>query len=286
MKQNKLRETIKFINQKYGSIYDNKGKGKNQYGGQSVKGFVSKIIDNRILDLYLKYSGLKILNTATAVPIALLLGNDYFSKFIKVQNGGGKLIPKKIPIFDNPIVGSYLKLLGISTITLKPDTLLPLGLIMIIYELYHNNQKGGFIPPSPIDNIPRFFSGQELLDTTFNVHNAFAENNNNMQLSCQTNNCSPNIYTSNFKSEFQTATLPEFKASDNKNIPIITEITSDWAGSTKAVDDKIPSTMAGGGNINYFDYIQSPTDKKYYKISSKTGNNILNKYLGYLKKTT
>ena len=37
---------------------------------------------------------------------------------------------------DDPIIGNYLKLAGISTLNLAPNTLVPLGLVALIYSLY------------------------------------------------------------------------------------------------------------------------------------------------------
>ena len=42
--------------------------------------FAKKLLGNRILDLYLKYTALKTLNSATMVPIAFIMGRDYLKK--------------------------------------------------------------------------------------------------------------------------------------------------------------------------------------------------------------
>ena len=50
---------------------------------KKIKNFVSKVLDNRILDLYMKYKGITMLTTATLVPVALILGSNMFKKYIK-----------------------------------------------------------------------------------------------------------------------------------------------------------------------------------------------------------
>ena len=44
--------------------------------------FGSSLVSNRVLDLYLKYNGIKMLTTATLVPVALILGKDVFENII------------------------------------------------------------------------------------------------------------------------------------------------------------------------------------------------------------
>ena len=47
--------------------------------------FASDLVGNRVLDLYLKYNGIKMLTTATLVPIALILGKDAFENIVMEQ---------------------------------------------------------------------------------------------------------------------------------------------------------------------------------------------------------
>lgn len=110
--------------------------------------FGSSLVGNRVLDLYLKYNGIKMLTTATLVPVALILGKDVFENIIKKQEGGVLNIPNDLPVIDDPLVGNYLKLAGVSTLTnLSPYTLVPIGVLMFIYHLYernvNNEQQGG-----------------------------------------------------------------------------------------------------------------------------------------------
>jgi hypothetical protein len=108
-----------------------------QQGGADFNGFVRRITSNRVLELYLKYLGLTTLNSVTLVPFALLLGRDYFQKYLlkKSQRGGGELVPRKIPFVDNPAIGTFLVLAGIPLVGLNANTLVPLGVLMIVYEM-------------------------------------------------------------------------------------------------------------------------------------------------------
>ena len=110
---------------------------------QKLRNFAKILVGNRALDLYLKYAGIKTLNSATLVPFALLLGKDMFSDVIKtfVQKGG--MIPKQLPVIDDPLLGTYLKLAGLTTINLTPETLLPLGVLMAVWELFLNKKQTG-----------------------------------------------------------------------------------------------------------------------------------------------
>jgi len=108
-----------------------------QNGGGNLNDFVRRVTSNRVLELYLKYLGLTTLNSATLVPFALLLGRDYFQNYLlkKSQRGGGELIPRKIPFVDNPAIGTFLVLAGIPLVGLNANTLVPLGVLMIVYEM-------------------------------------------------------------------------------------------------------------------------------------------------------
>ena len=87
-----------------------------------------KIWGNRIFDLFTKYQGIKMLSSTTLVPFALILGKDALEKSISNKQIGGKLmIPKKLPIIDDPLLGNYLKITGLSTLGLTSNTLIPLN---------------------------------------------------------------------------------------------------------------------------------------------------------------
>ena len=96
--------------------------------------FATGLVGNRVFDLYLKYMGIKTLTTATLVPIALIMGKQELEKFIKTtkQEGGAK----NLPVLDDPLIGNYLKLAGLSGASFSLNTLVPLGTLMLIYELY------------------------------------------------------------------------------------------------------------------------------------------------------
>lgn len=247
-----------YIEKKYGSIYTKNGNGRVQVGGTKVKDFANKILGNRVLDIYLKYSAIKLLNSATIVPFAFILGKEYLGKVVN-QTGGGDPIPKNIPILDHPLVGTYLKILGISTLDLTMGTLLPLGTLMIIHDLYKNRdsllieQSGGSrtiigssVPANFVQKIDGAIRGQGWVEHNF--INSFPEVNNQMQLACSGGSCAANL------------------------LPPVNNIS---------VNTTIPSTMAGGG-IN-FNYITNPITGSVYNINSKEGNKILNNYLKTLK---
>jgi len=118
----------------------------------NLRKFVKKLVGNRVFDLYLKYKGIKMVTSATLVPFALIMGRDAFKRFMKKdmvlehQIGGGignikKWVDTKLPIIDNELFGSYLKLTGLTALNLTPSTLVPLGVLMSIYHMYGNTQN-------------------------------------------------------------------------------------------------------------------------------------------------
>jgi len=124
---------------------------REQLGGADHDGnmfydFANGLVGNRVLDLFLKYKGIMTLNAYTLVPIALILGKDTLTDYIRSQGKtnqlGGK--PLRLPIADDPLVGNYLKLAGLATVPITTTTLLPLGVLMVVYELYKDQlQLGG-----------------------------------------------------------------------------------------------------------------------------------------------
>ena len=113
-----------------------------KYSENQVYNFLRKLSDNRILDLYLKYMGISILSPAALVPFGLILGRDFFEYAVKkLTQSGGELprfvprIPDDIPAVDDELFGNTLKLLGLGSLsTIAPTTLIPLGLLMYIYD--------------------------------------------------------------------------------------------------------------------------------------------------------
>ena len=267
----KEKNLSRFITEKYGSIVSKNGRGKAQVGGTRVTDFAKKILGNRVLDVYLKYTAVKTLTSATMVPIAFILGKEYLEKVMN-QSGGGDPIPADIPLLDHPLVGTYLKILGLSALDLTTGTLLPLGSLMIIHDLYTNSDSqtggarnfvGSSVPPNIVQQVGSVARGQGLAENT--IANRFPNHNNQMQLSCNTGGCSPNIFTS-------------YRAPD----PAARNVTGTWSGDLgmyqRAV---IPNSMAGGGS-NY-QYITNPNNGKVYNINSKEGKGVLNNYLKTLK---
>ncbi len=141
----KVHFSARDISNNYGSVY--KATGGSQNGGEvmeRIEGFLEKLVDNRILDLYLKYLGITLLSPATLVPIALIMGKTTFEEVVKnmkkndtiIQQGGEGFLDIRVPIVDDKIVGTSLKLAGITALTISPYTLVPLGVLMYIYDQY------------------------------------------------------------------------------------------------------------------------------------------------------
>lgn len=110
---------------------------------QKLRNFAESLVGNRVLDIYLKYIGIKALTSATLVPVALIAGKNAMEKFLKTQKQKGGA--SKLPVLDDPLIGSYLKLAGLASINITMDTLVPLGTLMFIYNMYINgeSQNGG-----------------------------------------------------------------------------------------------------------------------------------------------
>ena len=108
---------------------------------QKIRKFATDLVGNRVFDLYLKYMGIKTLTSATLVPVALIAGKDAMEQFLSKQSQTGG----DLPVLDDPLIGNYLKLAGISTINISASTLVPIGVLMLVYDLYLNkeNQRGG-----------------------------------------------------------------------------------------------------------------------------------------------
>ena len=148
----KVNFSVQEIVRNYGSEYKTTGGGKRQRGGfgmENVSSFVKKVVDNRVLDLYLKFLGITLLTPATLVPIALIMGKETFEQVVKdmkqndkiVQNGGEGFLDVRVPIIDSALIGTGLKLAGLTAINVSPYTLVPLGVLMYIYEKYNSSDK-------------------------------------------------------------------------------------------------------------------------------------------------
>ena len=56
-----------------------------QKASDNLYSFGSKILGNRVFDLYLKYRGIKMLTSTTLVPLALIMGKDA-KIFLNINN--------------------------------------------------------------------------------------------------------------------------------------------------------------------------------------------------------
>ena len=112
------------------------GGGDSQVGGVELMSYVKNIWDNRVLDLFVKYQGIKLLTTSTLVPLALLFGKDMLEASLKSGQTGGQILPDDVPFLDDPLLGNYLKLSGLTMLDLSTSTLIPLGLAILIYHTY------------------------------------------------------------------------------------------------------------------------------------------------------
>jgi len=194
--------TSKELVQNYGSFYKTTGGGSQneQQGGafsmpsmRDVKRFVRRIMNNRVFDLYLKYLGITVLTPNTLVPIALIMGVQTFHKVVQdmkrndeaIQRGGKGLLDIKIPVIDDKIIGNGLKLAGVYGLsTISPYTLIPVGVLMIIYEKMKNDDRirsksrsrsrsrsmrggsgslvGSNVPPSLYEQVRSVANGQDV----------------------------------------------------------------------------------------------------------------------------
>ena len=131
--------------------------------------FGSSLVGNRVFDLYLKYNGIKLLTTSTLVPFALILGKNLFESTLNEQKGGNLKIPDDMPVIDDPVVGSFLKLSGLSALnTITPNTLIPLGVLMLLYNLHeksnNSNTMTGGAEKNVIINHAKKIWGNRIFD--------------------------------------------------------------------------------------------------------------------------
>ena len=237
------------------SIFTKQGKGKKSLNGKNVTDFLRKILGNRVFDIYLKYLGITALTTSTLVPLGLVLSADYADKIMK-KKPLGKFTKDYLPILDNSLVGNYLKIAGLSLLSLTPGTLLPLGVIMVIYDLAMKNlvkQKGGRltvgsnIPPNFIQKIDAISSGQSGAPL-FEAYNVLDPK---LQQACGDSSCLPNNISGPYKSKglshrrvkgFKTNEIPQAD-STNKilSLPLHEVNIGDYTGNASS-----PKMMAGG----------------------------------------
>lgn len=300
--------TAKDIITSYGAIYKTTGGSDNKLGGLYLKSFLNKLVSNRVLDLYLKYLGIKMLTTATLVPISLIMGRDLFEKSINYivssDQKGGNFLENKIPLLDDDLLGNYLKISGLTALTLSSHTLIPLGVLMSIYSLYINEQKGGTklitgasIPPNIFQNINDVVSGSDITHTPLRQLPYY---NNEMQLNTFTDNYNGSI--DNLESTANIAGFPEYNIPDSKvNLTISPNESNNLSSNNSSnsiassnisgneihpessnIDLDIVKSMAGGGSDwlsthNSRGNINSPTmSENQFRMFNKTADYISN----------
>ena len=243
--------TAKDIITSYGSIYKTTGGADNKLGGLYLKSFLNKLVSNRVLDLYLKYLGIKMLTTATLVPLSLIMGRDLFEKSINYivssDQKGGNFLENKIPLLDDDLLGNYLKISGLSALTLSSHTLLPLGVLMSIYSLHINEQRGGTklitgatIPPNIFQNINDVVLGSDITHTPLRQLSYY---NNEMQLNTFTDNYNGSI--NNLESSVNIAGFPEYNIANSKVDLSISPTGSNNSSSNSFSDNNSSSNISG-----------------------------------------
>ena len=219
---------------------------------------------------------------------------EYADKIIK-KKSLGKFTKKHLPVLDNAIVGNYLKIAGLSLLELTPATLLPLGVIMVIYELGIKNlikQTGGrlsvgsSIPPNFVQKIDAIVSGQ----TGAGLFEAYDLLNPKLQQECAAGACQPNnisksrdfrpkgMKVNGFKNNKtpQSDSIHEIKHVKNHEVNI---------DPTYKGNDKVLHLMAGGGiaNKNVYNKIVNPKTGRKVNINGELGKSIVKNYLSFLQ---
>ena len=195
----------------YGSVYTTTGGGNlNEKAYQ----FISKFINNRVLDLYLKYLGITMLTPTTLVPIALIYGQKTFMEAVNHMKSQEQ-VGGTIPVIDNALVGNYLKIAGLTQLSLSLNTIVPLGLAMAIYQSVVNSrsQKGGHIaklitgtnsPAGYLELAHMNWDGQSVANNIYRPLTGWEQlsrknvyRNHELQVPCVGNACGVDPATSN-----------------------------------------------------------------------------------------
>lgn len=281
----KNKKNLGEILKDYGNMFTTKGSGKKVFNGQNVRKFLKKVLGNRMLDLYLKYIGITTLSTATLVPLGLILSKDYVDKLINNKKIGG-FIPEKLPVIDNPIVGNYLKLAGLSMLQLSPGTLLPLGVVMIIYDLALKNLKlqiggkitsnlGNSIPPNTVQQINGYLEGGQGAPL-FDILKP------NLQLTCANGACASNNIATPV-GQHKEAVLGLGNEVSNVDIPGMSiKQATEVAAPVNSSNTNIPNIMTGGSS---YTKIINPRTGRKVSIYGRTGKTILKNYVKYLNRS-
>ena len=107
---------------------------------------VNQIIDKDLFNKYKKFLAIQNINSSTLVPFAFLLGNQGFKYYIiddirdnkSIVDYGNIKVPNKIKFLNDKLLNTYLKIIDLKKTDLKMNTLLPLGLLIMIYDVYIN----------------------------------------------------------------------------------------------------------------------------------------------------
>ena len=212
--------------------------------------------------------GIKALTTSTLVPLSLIMGKDLFEQsvnyIVKEEQSGGNYLEDKIPLLDDDLIGNYLKISGLTTLSLSPHTLIPLGILMTLYHLNLNKQEGGTklltgasIPPNIFQNINDVVTGQDISHSPLRPLPYY---NNEMQLN--TFNDNYNGHINNLDSNTKVQGFPNYDISNtdvnvgiehNNNSKVDPIDTSNISGNQIHSKDNninldVNSSMAGGGS--------------------------------------
>lgn len=154
MSTNSYLSRIKELNSDYQKKTETKRKNAPKDTGSVLYKYASKLVNNRVLDLYLKALGITTLTPTTLVPVALVMGATTFSDTVSDILGLEKRATKSkskrsrsqsrskkdemhIPILDDSVFGTYTKYAGAAVqLALSPFTLIPLGLAVALYEIF------------------------------------------------------------------------------------------------------------------------------------------------------
>ena len=235
----------------------------------SVKSFLKKFMNNRVLDLYLKYLGVGTMTTATMVPLGLILSGGFIEKFIK-KEPMGNINLNNLPILDNPLVGNFIKLAGLAALKFTPMTLIPLGIVMIIYNLSIKNlfiQKGGrltigsSIPINLVQKLDGIISGQNGAP----LFEAYDLMGTDLQQACGNGGCTANNIAKPIPVYAQSENVTGFATNETPQENTVNEINVVSNESMNISPDYIPDTyttpmMAGGSSFKSTLYSGGPVN--------------------------
>ena len=247
-----------FIVNNYSTIYKTTGGGKSE---KDSLHFIKKFINNKVLGIYLTFLGITTLTPSTLVPIALIFGQHVFQKTIKYmrkteQSGGS------VQVFDSSLLESYLKIAGLTQLSLSLNTLVPLGLAMAIYEAYKtkNNQQGGHferlfigenVPPGFLQLNHNYWNGNTIQNNIYSPLNSYNQSNRSlsfMNMELQPSNISNNnsLSASNINSNGMQVEVPSVNSESTRQVSAVhseysTNVESESGAQNVLV---LPNTMA------------------------------------------